>query len=159
MIFRIFVFCLFSFSFSIVRAELLEITGKITHFTNKSTNVYSLSDADFLALPQMTIRTATNWTPVSDFTGVKLTDLMKLTGASGTTLELHTLDDYMVRIPISDFYKYGVILARKMNGELLNLSNFGPYFVIYPRDLFQKELKTVTAESKFAWHVNKIIVR
>ncbi len=160
MFFRIFIFAFLLVSTSMVQAEVvLEITGKISRFNNQSHSTYSLSDADFLALPQTTIRTATNWTPLATFTGVKLTDLIKLVGAYGAVLEFRTLDNYMVRVPIEEFSKYGVILARTMNGELLTLSNFGPYFVIYPRDAFRDELKTVIAESKFAWQVNKIIVR
>lgn len=148
-----------SFSLSAAWAEPLEISGKINRFTDDSHKIYRIVDQDFLALPQTTIRTATNWTLVADFTGVKVTDLLELVGAYGTVLEFRTLDDFMVRIPVQEFSKYGVILARKMNGELLKLSNFGPYFVIYPRDLYEDELKTVIAESKFAWHVNRIIVK
>lgn len=158
---RIIVYLLFILATPIAKATSasLEISGKITQVTEESTHTYRMSETEFLAMPQFTIRTATNWTPVANFTGVKITDLMKLVGSQGDIVEFHTFDDYVVRIPMKDFKKYGVILARKMNDDPLQISNFGPYFVIYPRDNYPKELKTPTTESKFVWQVNKMIVR
>lgn len=142
-----------------VTTASITIGGKITKVTDKKTATYHLSEAAFLAMPQTTIRTATTWTPVTDFTGVNMVDLMKLVGATGKIAEFHTLDNYITRVPVTDFAKYGVILARKMNHVPLKTSNFGPYFLIYPRDAHAKELKTPTGDSKFPWQVNRIIFR
>lgn len=138
---------------------MLVITGNISRFTDTTTRSYRLSEADILALPQASIQTGTSWTPVSKFSGVKMLDLMQLVGAYGETVEFRTLDDYIFSIPMSDFRRYGVILARSMNGEPLLIKNYGPLWVIYPRDNFPKELNTPTTEAKFVWQVNRIVVR
>lgn len=157
--FRIFLFAILLLITNLAASQTLEITGKIKNFTDATRKSYVLSEPQFLALPQTTIRTATTWTPVADFSGVKMAELMKLSGAYGTIAEVYALDDFIVQIPIEEFEKYGVILARKMDGALLKLSNFGPYFVIYPRDLHLEKMKTIVAESKFAWNVYKIVIR
>lgn len=135
---------------------MLEIAGNIKTFSDPARRLHQLTPAQFRALPQSSITTATSWTPVATFSGVKMEDLMQATGAQGTYAEVSALDDYSVRIPVADFRKYGVIIARYMNGQPLPRNGFGPYFIIYPKDKYPKELSTPTAEAKFIWQVNRI---
>lgn len=137
----------------------LNVSGKITNFTDKKTGVYHFSEKDFLALKPYTIKTTTSWTPLTTFVGARLSDVLKIVGATGTTLEMHALDDYMFSIPMSDAEKYGVILAYSMDGVRIERKKFGPLFVIYPRDDFPNELRLPTAEAKFVWQLSSIIVR
>lgn len=137
----------------------LEISGKLAHYTDSAKQTYKMSEAEFLSLPQTTIKTGTNWTPVSRFTGVRITDLLDAVGAKGDTVEFRTLDDYTVQLPIAEFRKYGVILARQMDGKPLEPNKWGPYFVIYPKDDFPKELNVPSTEAKFVWQVTRLIVR
>lgn len=137
----------------------LTFTGKITAFTESTTQSYSFTERDLLALPQHTIETTTSWTPKSTFVGPRLADLLAKIGATGTMLKIHTLDEYTYSIPASDALRYDVILAHTMNQHRLKVSDFGPLFVIYPRDKYPKELNTPTSEAKFSWQVNGIIVQ
>lgn len=137
----------------------LEISGNLSHFTDTAKKSYKMSETEFLSLPQSTIKTGTNWTPVSRFTGVKITDVLDAVGAKGDTVEFRTLDDYTVQLPIAEFRKYGVILARYIDGKPLDPSKWGPYFVIYPKDDFPAELNVPTTEAKFIWQVTRLIVR
>lgn len=137
----------------------LDVKGKITKFTDKKAGVYHFSEKDFLALKPYTIKTTTSWTPLTTFVGPRLSDVLKIVGATGTTLEMHALDDYMYSIPVSDADKYGVILAYSMDGVRIERKKFGPLFVIYPRDDFPNELRLPTAEAKFVWQLSSIIVR
>jgi len=134
----------------------LEVSGNIKTFTSPTKRVFVLTPARFQALPQSSITTATSWTPVATFSGVTMEDLIKATGAQGDYVQVHALDDYSVRIPVTDFRKYGVIIARYMNGKALPCNSFGPYFIIYPKDKYPTELSTPTAEAKFVWQVNRI---
>lgn len=137
----------------------LEISGNLSRYTVATKKSYKMSEAEFLSLPQSTIRTGTNWTPVSSFTGVKITDVLDAVGAKGETVEFRTLDDYVVRLPIAELHKYGVILARFIDGKPLEPNKWGPYFVIYPKDDYPKELNRPTTEAKFVWQVTHLIVR
>jgi hypothetical protein len=137
-------------------AVTLEVRGNIKNFTDPARRLYQLTPAQFQALPQSSITTATSWTPVATFSGVKMEDLIQATGAQGSYAQVYALDDYSVRIPVADFRKYGVIIARYMNGQPLPRNGFGPYFIIYPKDKYPKELSTPTAAAKFVWQVNRI---
>lgn len=141
---------------AVADSPVLEIGGNIAASTGRS-NMYRLGASQFLAMPQSSITTATTWTPVSKFTGVKMEEIMRLTGAKGEYAQVYALDDYSVRIPVADFKRYGVLLARSMDGKPLDTSNFGPYFLIYPKDKYPKELNTPTSEAKFVWQVSRIV--
>lgn len=135
---------------------MLEIGGNISASTAAGKK-FTLSQDQFQAMPQSSITTATTWTPVSKFTGVKMEEIMRVAGAKGEYAQVYALDDYSVRIPVADFKRYGVVLARSMNGKPLEANKFGPYFLIYPKDKHPKELSTPTAEAKFVWQVSRIV--
>ena len=134
----------------------LEVQGKISRTNDASHTVYRLSEAELLSLPAHTITTSTRWTPTSAFTGPLLSDVLKLVGANGSAVELHTLDDYTVTVPASDAQRYGAILAYSMNGKRLKVRDFGPLFLIYPRDAYPSELTGAAADGKFVWQVKAL---
>ncbi|MDI7067048.1 oxidoreductase, partial [Klebsiella pneumoniae] len=80
------------------QAELLplslDVTGKIGKTNDAAHKSYHFTRAQLLALPAHSITTATTWTPRSTFTGPLLADILKIVGASGSAVEIHTLDDY-----------------------------------------------------------------
>lgn len=138
---------------------ILEISGNISRFNDGAGKVYRINGDQWNALPQSSIRTATTWTPRATFTGVKMTTLLALVGAKGGTVEFQALDDYISRIPTSDFARFHVILAGSMDGKLLQTSDFGPYFLVYPRDDFPALLRSAGADAKFVWQVTRINVK
>lgn len=143
---------------SAVDQPLLTVTGNISRINNVSGRSFEFSDAEFLALPQSGITTATAWTPVSVFVGPTLLAVMAAVGVTGGTLNFRALDDFSGSIPWEDLVRYGVILAHSQNGERLNIKRWGPLWTIYPRDRFPDALKGPTAESRFIWQVNRIEV-
>lgn len=52
-----------------------------------------------------------------------------------------------------------MILAATQDGKRLEVRNFGPLWVMYPRDAYPQELNSATYESRFIWQVNKITVK
>ena len=56
---------------------------------------------------------------------------------------------------MSDFAKYPVILAYRMNGELLKIRDKGPLWIVYPQDGYP-ELKTKETQAKWVWQVKEI---
>ena len=45
-----------------------------------------------------------------------------------------------------------------MNGTRLKVSDFGPLFLMYPRDAFP-ELVGASADSKFVWQIKSLIIK
>ncbi|MGF6506867.1 molybdopterin-dependent oxidoreductase [Paraburkholderia sp. 32] len=140
-------------------ALALDVQGKIANTNDAAHRSYHFNEAQLLALPVHTITTSTTWTPRSTFTGPRLADILKAVGAYGTQIELHTFDDYTYTVPVSDCERYGVIVAYSMNGQRLKLSDFGPLFLIYPRDAFPDELTGAVGDSKFVWQIKALIVK
>lgn len=137
----------------------LDVQGKITRTNDADHTVFHFSEAQILALPVHTISTSTTWTAKSTFTGPLLADILKTVGAYGDQIEIHTLDDYTYTVPVSDTGRYGVIVAYSMNGKRLQVSDFGPLFLIYPRDEFPGELAGGSADAKFVWQIKALIVK
>ncbi|MCM2552312.1 oxidoreductase [Burkholderia glumae] len=135
------------------------VDGKIGKSNQPGKTSYVFSERALMALPQHTIVTSTSWTPKATFTGPRLSDVLKMVGAHGTQIELHCIDEYTFTIPASDADRYGVILARTMNGKVLGNDNYGPLWVMYPRDEYPDELMTPLGEAKFAWQVVGLTVK
>ena len=137
----------------------LDVWGKISNTNDAAHRVYHFSEAQLLALPVHSITTGTTWTPRSTFTGPLLADVLKTVGATGREIEFRTFDDYTYTVPVSDAERYGVIVAYSMNGQRLKISDFGPLFLIYPRDEFPDELTGALGDSKFVWQIKALIVK
>ncbi|MBW0448180.1 oxidoreductase [bacterium M00.F.Ca.ET.228.01.1.1] len=137
----------------------LDVTGKIGKTNDAAHLAYHFDEVQLLALPAHSITTATTWTPRSTFTGPLLADILKTVGARGTQVEIHTLDDYTYTIPVTDCDRYGVVVAYNMNGRRLKITDFGPLFLIYPRDAFPDELAGASGDSKFVWQIKALIVK
>ncbi|HZS79892.1 MAG TPA: molybdopterin-dependent oxidoreductase [Herbaspirillum sp.] len=151
--------CWFAFAAAQAQDEMLTVTGSIMGHTDGHTNSYVFSENDLFALGQHIIKTSTSWTPESSFTGPRLSVVLSKAGAIGTHVEVHTLDDYTYTISVDEADRYGAILAHTMNGKKLQVSDFGPLFLIYPRDQYPHELRTPVAEAKFIWQIRKLIVK
>jgi hypothetical protein len=135
---------------------VLKINGKIGIKNTAAGAVFD--DAMLDALPQKSFVTGTPWTKGSVvFTGPLLSDVLKAVNASGTSIKAIALDDYKVNIPIEDARKYGVILARQMNGKKLAIRDKGPLFVMYPFEQFP-EIKTSVYFSRCIWQLQSISI-
>ena len=137
---------------------LLTISGRIGCANNKTNNTYDFSEAEFLNLPQSSIKTATPWTPTAVFVGPLLLVVMRAACVTSGTLNMAALDGYSTPIPWDDLVKYGVILALSQDGQRLRSNRWGPLWTIYPRDQHAQALTGPVAESRFIWQVNKIEV-
>ena len=120
---------------------------------------YHFTEAQLLKLPVHEISTSTAWTPRSTFAGPLLSDVLKAVGAYGKQIEIHTLDDYRCVVPVGDADRYGVVLAYSMNGRRLKVSDFGPLFLIYPRDTYPLDLTGAAGDAKFAWQIVSMTIR
>lgn len=121
-------------------------------------DVVRVSEAQILALPATLIVTATDWTPVSRFEGPLLRDVLKLRPGASGDLHVFALNQYAVTLPMSDLDTFAPILAHTRDGVRLKRSDFGPLFIVYPRDQF-KALAAPNMAARMVWQVCRIDVQ
>lgn len=135
---------------------ILTVSGKISQ-----TNDGKVARFDRPALESIGTASFTTSSPwykqPMEFGGVPLDRLMQAVGASGDTIRAVALDDYASDLPISDFAKYGALLALKVGGEYIGVSEKGPCFIVYPFDRFT-EVQNVAFYSRAVWQVTSIVV-
>ena len=110
-------------------------------------------------LPQHTFTTQTPWEPKPvKFSGPLLKDVLAAVKASGSQLTAVALNDYKISLPVTDATQFGVMLAYRMNDEVLSVRTKGPLFVIYPFDS-QAELKSAKHYERSIWQLKAIDVQ
>jgi hypothetical protein len=133
---------------------ILRIDGKIAG----EAEVVLTRDA-FEKLGLTTIRTTTPWHQgVQTFEGIRLSKLMQVVKATGSSIEVVALNKYRTNIPVSDFKQYEPILAIKRDGQYMLVRDKGPLFVIYPYDS-DPALRSEQYYGRSAWQVASITVR
>jgi hypothetical protein len=72
-------------------------------------------------------------------------------------LKMVALNDYASKVPASDAFTYGVILAVLRDGEVMSVRDKGPIWVIYPMD-DNPELQREIFNSRLVWQLKSISV-
>jgi hypothetical protein len=118
------------------------------------------SEADLLALPQVTVRTRTEFTDgVTEFVGPLARDVIAFIEAgAATTAHLVAANDYAVDIPFSDLVDYDVVLALQVDGERLTIRDKGPIWLMYPLD-DHAELQDPMYNNRLIWQLTVIELR
>lgn len=132
---------------------LLDVTGQIEEGPT------GLDREALQSLPPVTIETKTVVTDnVHSFTGFRMRDLLEDLDAQGTHVIATALNDYVVDIPMSDFYDYDVIVAYEMDGAALARDDKGPLWIIYPRDEHEV-LQDIRYDYRWVWQLYRLDVR
>ncbi|MFO1193986.1 MAG: molybdopterin-dependent oxidoreductase [Rhodoferax sp.] len=133
---------------------ILTISGKVADKNTADAAQFDLAMIE--KLPQQTFTTMTPWSkePIK-FTGPLLRDVLAAAKASGTTIKAMALNDYKTAIPLEDAQKYGVILAHRMNDELIPVRTKGPLFIVYPFDT-KPELQSAKFYGRSAWQLKSM---
>ena len=112
---------------------ILTINGKIQNSNVQGAAVFDKAMLE--ALGEESFVTSSPWyTNPQKFSGVSLEKLLQHVGATGQIIKAKALNNYSVTIPRSDFSKYHVIAAMKLNDQPMSVREKGPLFVIYPFD-------------------------
>ena len=136
---------------------ILTVSGKIGQTNRDGKAVFDL--AMLQKLPQHTFTTHTPWEPKPvKFSGPLLKDVLAAVKASGSQLTAVALNDYKISLPVTDATQFGVMLAYRMNDEVLSVRTKGPLFVIYPFDS-QAELKSAKYYERSIWQLKAIDVQ
>jgi hypothetical protein len=136
---------------------ILTMTGVIARTNAGSRALFDA--AMFAALPRQSITTGTPWyDQPRTFEGPLLRDLLAAAGASGRMLRVEALNDYAALLPFADAVAYNVIIADRIDGELIPVRERGPLFIIYPFDQVP-QLKTEQYYQRAVWQVKSIEVQ
>ena len=136
---------------------ILKITGKIRTTNDGDAAVFDRPMLE--GLGTSIIRTKTPWySGVVTFEGVRMDALMQRVGVAGDVVTAVALNDFSSEIPVSDFAKYGVILALKRDGNYMPVSDKGPLFIVYPYDS-SPELQAQKFYSRSAWQLAQLIAK
>jgi hypothetical protein len=112
---------------------ILTVSGNITR-TNGD-GLARFDRAMLQDLQQGTITTATPWFEAAhDFSGPLGMALLDAVGAQGANLRVIALNDYAATVPTSDLRDLGVVLATRLDGQVMSVRDKGPLFLIYPFD-------------------------
>ena len=135
---------------------ILTVRGQI-----ETTNVNDTAEFDLAMLDQIEQRPVTAETPWYDeahtFDGALLSEVLEAVGARGTELRVTALNGYEATIPMADVERFPMILATRVDGNLLSVREKGPIFVIYPFDLGD-ELYNELYYGRSVWQVQAIDV-
>lgn len=136
---------------------ILTVTGALA-----KANASGRMEFDLTALERLGLSRLTTWTPWTDgeveFQGVLARQLMEAVGARGSEVEARALNDYNEVIPIDDFHRYDVLLATRMNGQLMRLRDKGPIWIVYPWS-GHPELDDFATREKSVWQLSALQVR
>jgi hypothetical protein len=136
---------------------ILTVTGVLANATNSTRIEFDLSALEHLGLTKLI-----TWTPWTngevEFEGVLARRLMDAVGARGSEVEVRALNDYEEVIPIEDFSRYDVLLAMRMNGQLMRVRDKGPIWIVYPWS-DHPELDDFATREKSVWQLNALHVR
>ena len=135
---------------------ILTVTGAITNTNGGNAAIFDRPMLEALGLDGF--RTTTPWYdgPVR-FDGVRMRRLMQAVGAFGTEVVVSALNGYVIEIPMSDFERYGALLAMKRDGVDMPVRDKGPLFIVYPYDS-RPELRSQQFYSRSAWQVARLVV-
>ena len=136
---------------------ILTVTGAIAPAKASGRIDFDLRELERLGLSKLT-----TWTPFTEgeveFEGVLARRLMEAVGARGSEVEVRALNDYEEVIPLEDFRKYDVLLAIRMNGQLMRVRDKGPIWIVYPWS-DHPELDDFATREKSVWQLNALHVR
>jgi hypothetical protein len=135
---------------------VLQVSGLIDK-TNQG-KVAALDMAVMKALPQKNFTTHTPWDPEAvSFSGPLLRDVLNLVKAQGQHIRAVALNDYRVKLPISDAVEHDVIVALEINGKPIPVRTKGPLFIVYPFDA-KKALQHKTYYERSIWQLKALEV-
>lgn len=137
-----------------------EVILTIRGSTSKSarSGVLKFDRAGFEAIGTIRYTSKNRWydKPLT-YEGVLGSRLMKIIGVpkGAKFLLLRALNDYAVRIPVSDFSRWPVMFALKLDGKYMTVREKGPIWVVYPNHLYP-ELGRQPHITKWIWQLRDI---
>jgi len=110
--------------------------------------------ASFNALPKQTLKVVEPFVKKSmTFTGVAFADVLNAAKGTGTSVTVHALDDYEVTFKVATLRDQGALLATRVDGEAIDVSEGGPVRLVFPASS-----KAGKDTDLWVWSIDKITV-
>ena len=136
---------------------ILTISGNIEKANEGKKVVIDLAMLD--SLPQSKVVTRNPWRKEPHtYEGPLLSTVMEWVGSKGTNLVVTALNEYMIRIPATDFVRWPVILSTRIDGHPMAIREKGPTFVVYPFDEHPQLLNEIYF-CRSIWQIKSIEVQ
>ena len=136
---------------------ILVVSGAIEHTNAGGEARFDRSMLESIELT--TLVTTTPWTEGDvRFQGILARDLMAAVGAGGEHVFAVALNDYKIRLPLSDFQEHNVLLAISQDGKRKRVRDKGPIWVIYPVEPGERSQSMETRE-KMIWQVKTLRIQ
>ena len=150
---------------SVLAADLAEPTGPVILTVTgniKNTNANGRAEFDRAMLEALgleSFHTETPWTKgLMTFEGVPAKSILAAVGAYGSQAKVTALDDYSVVVPTSDFLEFPVMLAMKMNGEIMSMRSKGPLWLLYDFSA-NEHFSDPSFRDRMVWQIRTIQVK
>ena len=143
---------------SLAKVDAIHNGKVVLNLINEGRNI-KLSMADIKALPQHTFFSKSPWYQGRiKMTGPLIRDVLFKYKIKGEIIEAQALDDYKTKIPISDVFKYNIVLAHTSNDFPLTVKTKGPLWVVYPFD-DNPELQAYKHYERSIWQLKTFTIR
>ncbi|WP_197434440.1 molybdopterin-dependent oxidoreductase [Agrobacterium vitis] len=138
-------------------AVILTVEGKLSHSNSGDKAIFDLAMLE--ALPGRAVTLDTPWTKkAATYSGPLLRAILDAAGAGRGAVTIRALNDYSAIIPPEDVSGLNIILATRMDGEIMPVRDKGPMMVIYPFDE-DSNLYTETYFARSVWQIKSLEVR
>ena len=120
------------------------------------TELRAFTDADLMALPQVTFATSTIWTDATaQFSGPSLSSVLEVAGAVDGDLRMTAINAYKVDIPRVWVEPASPIIATRIDGAPFGIRNKGPLWLVFPFDS-EDRFQTEEVYSFSIWQLTQI---
>ena len=135
---------------------ILTVSGKIENTNGPGQAEFDLDMLEALGVSDL--KTSTPWTDgIPVFEGVLASRLMEAVGPLGDSVSARAINDYAVKLPLSDFDSYPALFALKRDGDYLRVRTKGPLWLVYPWDHYP-ELDDNIFRERSIWQINRMII-
>lgn len=143
-------------------STVLTVSGNIAPSDGESADNPRVVEFDLAQLESFrpeTIRTHTPWTDgLTEFIGVRVSELLEFVGARSDHLTLIGLDGYSYDVKTIDFERYPILIAYKKNREYMSIRELGPLWFMFPFDDYP-ELLNENNKAGAVWQLSELVVR
>lgn len=124
----------------------------------RSDRSVTFTDADLMALPQVSFETETIWTEGEvAFSGPSLKSVLEHAEMVFRNVELYAINDYNVVLQAEKIEDGVPIIANRINGEPFSVRDKGPLWIVFPYDDNSK-YNTEEYFSLSVWQLNRLSV-
>ncbi|MBX3015636.1 MAG: molybdopterin-dependent oxidoreductase [Caldilineaceae bacterium] len=136
-------------------APILTITGTIGTFNDPAGIVMDRATLEESGVVEYTVLDPFEERKIQ-YRGVLMRDLLALWQVPDDAQTVHfvAINDYMIDVPITDFYQYPVLFALQADGEYMQPDYRGPAMLVYPVDNYEFDLLAV--RRKWIWQIKTI---